>query len=138
MTWFSKCPQWLYSESIELSNNSIYKEKYQFIDKTFISTGHIVVHKENTKYYSILIVYPEATPYVPPTIYVLTNSVDEKIAESYAHSSPEEIEKNIAGNIHFFNRRHQNEDGSVCFIETGSPEISHQYPSITFPSSISF
>ena len=106
MDWFSKHPQWLYSESIGLSNNSIYRENYQFIDKTFVSTGEIIVHKENTERYPILIVYPEATPYFPPTIYILMNPLDEITAKSYAQISPEEIKKAVKGNIRFFNRRH--------------------------------
>ncbi len=119
MDWFSRHTNWLYSETKELSNNSIYKEIYQFIEKTLISTGNILVHKAQTEYYPILIVYPEATPYVPPTIYLLNNVLDENTAKEYSTLSPEEIRKHVQDNIRFFNRRHQNEDGSICFIETG-------------------
>ncbi len=119
MDWFLKHPQWLYSESIELSNNSIYKEKYQFADKTFISTGHVLVHKDRTEHYPVLIVYPEATPYVPPTVYVLENCMNEKTVRKCSLLSPKEIKEEIRRNIRFINRRHQNGDGSICFLETG-------------------
>ena len=130
MDWFLKHPQWLYSESIELSNNSIYKEKYQFADETFISTGDILVHKDRTKYHPILIVYAEATPYASPTVYILKTSIDKSIAKKYSLLSPEKIEKEIRQNIRFFNRRHQNEDGSICFVETGDlhSESAEIYP----------
>jgi len=119
MDWFSRHTNWLYRETQELKKSSIYKEKYQFIDRTLISTGNILVHKEQTEYYPILIVYPEATPYVPPTIYLLKNPLNEDTAKKYSTFSLEEIRKHIQDNIRFFNRRHQNEDGSICFIETG-------------------
>jgi len=119
MDWFSRHTYWLYTETKELSNNSIYKERYQFIDKTLISTGDILVHKAQTQYFPILIVYPDATPYVPPTIYVLDTPPDEDAAREYSKQSPDEIKKNVQTNVKYFNRRHQNEDGSICFIETG-------------------
>lgn len=119
MEWFSRHTGWLYIETKELSYNSIYKEKFQFIDKTLISTGNILVHKVKTQYFPILIVYPEATPYVPPTIYMLNKSLDEETARNYAGMSPKEITEGVKGNLQFFNRRHQNEDGSICFVEMG-------------------
>lgn len=119
MNWFSKYPNWLYSESIELSNNSIYKEKYQFIDRTLVSTGDIIVHKEQTEYYHILIVYPDATPYVPPSIYALENPLDKDEVVHFSALSPDEISNEIYDKIKFFNRRHQMENGSICFIEQG-------------------
>lgn len=128
MDWFSIHTSWLYSETQELSNSSIYREHYQFIDKTLISTGTILVHKEKTAYYPILIVYPEATPYMPPIIYMLDHDLEENIAQVYSTLSIDEIKERIQDNKKFFNRRHQNEDGSICFIETGdlhseNPEI---------------
>ncbi len=119
MDWFSRHTDWLYTETKELSNNSIYKEHYQFIDRTLISTGDILVHKAQTQYFPILIVYPEATPYVPPTIYILDAPLDEGVAREYSKQSPAEIKKNVQNNVKYFNRRHQNEDGSICFIESG-------------------
>jgi len=128
MEWFSRHTGWLYRETKELSNNSIYKEQHQAIDATLISTGKIKVHKSKTDYFPILIVYPESTPYTPPTIYILENEINEETAIGYSALSPEEIKKRVKSNIRFFNRRHQNEDGSICFVEMGdlhgeTPEI---------------
>lgn len=119
MDWFSRHTYWLYAETKELSSSSIYKECYQFIDKTLISTGNILVHKAPTLYFPILIVYPEATPYVQPTIYILDSPLSEGTAKEYSKQSPAEIKKNVRDNVQYFNRRHQNEDGSICFIESG-------------------
>jgi len=128
MEWFARHTGWLYRETKELSDNSIYREQYQVIGETLISSGNIIVHKAKTEYFPILIVYPEATPYIPPTIYILKNEINEETAKKYSELSPEEIRKSVRNNIRFFNMRHQNEDGSVCFVEMGdlhgeNPEI---------------
>ena len=81
MDWFSRHTNWLYRETKELSNSSIYNESFQFIGKTLISTGNILVHKETTEYFPILIVYPKATPYLPPTIYILNEKIVEDDVE---------------------------------------------------------
>ncbi len=130
MEWFARHTGWLYRETRELSKNSIYSEQHQFIDKTLISSGNILVHKIKTEYFPILIVYPEATPYVPPTIYLLENEISEETAKEYSELSPEEIRKSVKDNIAFFYRRHQNEDGSVCFVERGDlhDENPEKYP----------
>ncbi len=125
MDWFAKHTQWLYTETYELSNSSIYRENYQFIDATLISTGHIIVHKKTTDYYPILIVYPEATPYVPPIIYILENEIDREIASDYSNRTPDEIKGHVRANIRFLSRRHQNDDGSMCFVETGDLHSDH-------------
>lgn len=119
MDWFSKHTQWLYDETLELSNSSIYREKYQYIHDTLISTGNIIVHKEKTYYYPVLIVYPEATPYIPPIIYILENELDQQTSQDYSTQTPDEIRNHVKNNVQFLNRRHQNEDGSICIIETG-------------------
>ncbi|MFX0202726.1 MAG: hypothetical protein ACFFCW_42015, partial [Candidatus Hodarchaeota archaeon] len=118
----------MYRETKELSGNSIYKEQFQVIGETLISSGNIIVHKSKTEYFPVLIVYPEATPYTPPTIYILDNEISEETAIEYSELPPEEIRERVRNNIRFFNRRHQNEDGSVCFVEMGdlhgeNPEI---------------
>jgi len=120
----------LYRETKELSNNSIYRESHQFIGKTLVSAGNILVHKSKTQYFPVLIVYPQATPYIPPTIYLLNHEINEGTARDYSELSPEEIGKRVRGNIRFFNRRHQNEDGSVCFVEMGNlhNEDAEVYP----------
>jgi len=130
MDWFSLHTNWLYRETRELSNNSIYRERYQFIGKTLVSTGNILVHKAKTQYYPVLIVYPEATPYIPPTIFILNNELSEDTTREYSELSPGEIGKRVRSNIRFLNRRHQNEDGSICFVEMGDlhDESAEFYP----------
>jgi len=130
MEWFARHTTWLYRETKELSDNSIYKEQYQVIGETLISSGNIIVHKSKTEYFPILIVYPESTPYIPPTIYILDNEISEETAIEYSGLSPEEIRQGVKSNIRFFNRRHQNEDGSVCFVEMGDlhGETAEIYP----------
>jgi integrative and conjugative element protein (TIGR02256 family) len=128
MKWFARHTAWLYRETKELSENSIYREQFQFIGKTLVSSGNILVHKSQTKYFPILVVYPEATPYVPPVIYILEAEINEDTAIEYSDLLPGEIRERVRDNIRFFNRRHQNEDGSVCFVEMGdlheeNPEI---------------
>lgn len=130
MKWFSKYPNWLYYEALALSNSSIYKEKFQFIDKTFVSTGDILVHKTKTEYHPILIVYPEATPFLPPSIYILKDTLEEEMVRTFSSCTPQEIRKQIQSRVKFFSeRRHQNDDGSVCFIETG--DLHNDEPEIT-------
>ncbi len=128
MEWFARHTAWLYRETKELSNNSIYREQFQVIGQTLISSGHVIVHKSKTEYFPILIVYPEATPYNPPTIYILGNELSKETAKEYSELLPEEIRQRVRNNIRFFNRRHQSEDGSICFVEMGdlhgeNPEI---------------
>jgi len=130
MDWFARHTSWLYRETKALSGDSIYREQFQIIGETLVSSGNIIVHKSKTEYFPILIVYPESTPYIPPTIYILNSTINEETAIEYSGLSPEEIRKRVRGNIRFFNRRHQNEDGSICFVEMGDlhgeiPEIYH-------------
>ena len=130
MSWFSRHTTWLYSETEDLSNSSIYRERFQFIDKTLISSGDIIVHKEKTTYHPILIVYPDATPYIPPTIYTLKTSLDEETARQLSTLPANEIGDKIKDKVTFFERRHQNMDGSICFLEAGDlhSESAEAYP----------
>lgn len=130
MSWFSRHTLWLYSETKYLSNSSIYKERFQFIDKTLISSGEVIVHKEKTTYHPVLIVYPVATPYVPPTIYTLKIGIDEETARRLSVLPANEIGKKIQDKVTFFERRHQNMDGSICFLEAGDlhSENAEAYP----------
>jgi hypothetical protein len=50
---------------------------------------------------------------------MLNNEITDNVAKEYSELSPEEIGKRVRENISFFYRRHQNEDGSVCFVEMG-------------------
>jgi integrative and conjugative element protein (TIGR02256 family) len=130
MSWFSCHTEWLYRETIDLANSSIYKEQFQFIDRTLISSGDIIVHKGKTTYHPILIVYPDATPYIPPTIYTLKASLDEETMRQLSTLPPNEIGGKVQDKVTFAERRHQNIDGSICFLEAGDlhSENAEAYP----------
>ncbi len=119
MDWFARHTYWLYRETRSLSDNSNYIESHQFIDRTLISTGSIVVRKSEIQYFPVLIVYPEATPFVPPTIYVLGRPLTEEEAVRLSRKTPADIREDVKEIIRILNRRHQNQDGSICFIEMG-------------------
>ncbi len=130
MSWFSRHTAWFSREAKDLSRSSIYKQRFQFIDRTLISSGDVIVHKEKTTYHPILIVYPDATPYVPPTIYTLKANLDEEMARQLSTLPPNEISGKVQDKVTFFERRHQNMDGSICFIEAGDlhSENAEAYP----------
>lgn len=130
MTWFSRHTNWLFQETQRLATSSIYRQEHQCIDRTLISIGQVIVHKEKTTYHPILIIYPDATPYIPPRIYTLRSLVDEQTAQRYASLAPEAIPNEIRDKIAFFQRRHQGPDGSVCFLEAGDlhAEQAEAYP----------
>ena len=69
--------------------------------------------------------YAEATPYVPPKVYILDRSLTEEEAKKYSSSTTAEISRVVKEIARFHNRRHQNEDGSLCFIETGDLHGDH-------------
>jgi integrative and conjugative element protein (TIGR02256 family) len=125
LSWFSKYPHWLHQEAKDLSTSSVYKQAFQFIDRTFVSSGVILVHKETTTYHPVAIVYPEATPYAPPKTYILDRSLTEEETKRYASLTTVEMSRDIKNIAKFHNRRHQNEDGSLCFIETGDLHGDH-------------
>lgn len=118
MNWFKRHPDWLESEALLLQNDSNYKEKLQVRGNLFISHGEIIVREIKVHRYPILIVYPEATPYDPPSIYILKKKLDDDIIKDLAKLKSVEVASKIEPNIEFLNLRHQNENGSVCFLES--------------------
>ncbi len=119
MSWFFKHPEWLASETRELSNSSVFKEKQQVIDNLLVSFGRLVVRKAKIETWPILIVYPEVTPYCPPKIYILNCDIDRQLVEIIARSKIDDINRHLYDKVEFVYKRHQNPDGSVCFLETG-------------------
>jgi len=119
MSWFFKHPEWLASETRELSKSSVYKEKHQVIDKLLVSFGLIVIRKAKIQTWPILIVYPESTPYCPPKIYILNCELDRESLEGIAQSEFCDINEHLRDKVEFVYKRHQNPDGSICFLETG-------------------
>ncbi|MCX5713949.1 MAG: ThiF family adenylyltransferase, partial [Candidatus Omnitrophica bacterium] len=117
MSWYKRYPAWLHAEWQELSSNTNYKEGRTLFEKTFISCGQIIVRSNEAQYFPVLIVYPESTPYRPPSIYLLREIPSEETLRHLAQLSPGEIEKEIKPFIRFLYRRHQGASGSLCFLE---------------------
>jgi len=124
MSWYKRYPAWLHSEWQELLSNGNYLEVLTLFEKTFISCGHIIVRSNEVLCFPVLIVYPESTPYKPPSVYLLKEIPDEEIIKNLAQLPPDEIEKQIKPFIRFFYRRHQGPGGNLCFVEA---EDLHSY-----------
>lgn len=117
MSWYKRYPAWLHSEWQEIVSNTNYKEFFTLFDKIFISCGQIIVRSNEVQYFPVLIVYPESTPYQPPSVYLLKEIPKEETLLHLAKLSHEEIEKEIKPLIRFLYRRHQGPGGSLCFVE---------------------
>ena len=75
MSWYKRYPAWLHSEWQELHSNGNYRPAFTFFDETFLSCGEIIVRSNKIELCPVLIVYPEATPYQPPSVYLLQTGV---------------------------------------------------------------
>jgi integrative and conjugative element protein (TIGR02256 family) len=117
MIWYKRFPAWLHAEWQELSSNTNYQEVLTVFEKTFISCGQIIVRSEEVQYFPVLIVYPESTPYRPPSIYLLKEIPKDETLRHLAQLSHGEIETEIKPLIRFLYRRHQGPSGSLCFVE---------------------
>jgi integrative and conjugative element protein (TIGR02256 family) len=117
MSWYKRYPALLYAEWEELLSNTNYKEVITLFEKTFISCGQIIVRSNEVQFFPVLIVYPETTPYRPPSVYLLKEIPTEETLRHLAQLSPGEIEKEVKPFIRFLYRRHQGPSGSLCFVE---------------------
>ncbi len=116
--WFKKHPKHLAAESAALKRDINYKELYQQRDNLFISHGDIVIRLDKIYRFPILIVYPEATPYVLPSIYPLKESLSSEQVESLAKEPFEKVFSELLPYIEFYyHLRHQNQSGSLCILE---------------------
>lgn len=116
--WFKRHPQHLTAESTALSTNKNYKELYQVRDNLFISHGYILVRLEKTHRFPVLIVYPEATPYVLPAIYLLKEELTKAQLESLAKGTTGQVYSTISEQIrYYYQLRHQNQSGVLCILE---------------------
>ncbi|MBU2622570.1 MAG: ThiF family adenylyltransferase [Proteobacteria bacterium] len=130
MSWFANHPKWLYDESVDLSTSIHYVEKYQEIGRTLISHGEMLVRKEKTYCYPILIAYPDATPFVPPIVFLLKELLTHDDIVRLSSIVPDKISEELSSKVTHHDRRHQNPDGSVCFVEMGDLHGGHaeSYP----------
>ena len=116
--WFERHPQILARESKQLSNNSNYDEVAQKRGVLFVSTGNIKVRANGvTHHYPVVIVYPKATPYTLPRIFLVENALSKAELESLASLAHSEVSKFLALKVKYYYRRHQNADGSLCALE---------------------
>ncbi|MGN6196282.1 MAG: ThiF family adenylyltransferase [Ginsengibacter sp.] len=116
--WFKRHPQHLAAESTALSTSKNYKELYQVRNNLLISHGYILVRLEKTHRFPLLIVYPEATPYVLPAIYPLREELTKAQVESLAKGTTGQIYSAISGQIkYYYHLRHQNQSGVLCILE---------------------
>jgi integrative and conjugative element protein (TIGR02256 family) len=118
MSWFYRHPEWLASETRELSSSSVYKEKLQVINRLLVSFGRIVIRNNKIETWPILIVYPEATPYRAPKIYILKCELDYQSIVVLSQSKFTDLHDHLNNKVEYVYKRHQNADGSVCFLET--------------------
>jgi integrative and conjugative element protein (TIGR02256 family) len=116
--WFKRHPQLFLAESTALTKNPYYKELFQVRDNLFISHGYILVRLEKTHRFPILIVYPDATPFVLPAIYPLTQELSTEVIDCLAKGKANEVYAAIVPWIHYYyHLRHQNKSGVLCILE---------------------
>lgn len=90
-----------------------------------MSHGYIIVRLDKVYRYPILIIYPFATPYLLPYVYPLKRELSEKevtaLAADYNFHVPFDAIQ------FYYNLRHQNGTGSLCFLEWDSFDRGGQF-----------
>ena len=116
--WFEQHPRILERESEQLQCSSDYEEVAQQRNKLFASAGSFVVRfNGEVKYYPAAVVYPTATPYALPRVFLLAQPLlAAELAEVVALEE-EGISSFFKLRARFYHRRHQNGDGSLCLLE---------------------
>jgi len=117
MRWFVSKPYLLHSELRELANNGNYSEVSTYVNRTLVSSGQVILRVGQVYRFPVLIVFEDATPYIPPKVYLLKSVICSDIVRNLSELSPVEIAGKIQGFIRFYYHRHQNSDGSLCIIE---------------------
>jgi len=130
--WYKRHPQHLAAESTALSNDTNYKELYQVRDNLFVSHGCILVRLEKTYRFPVLIVYPEATPYVLPAIYPLIRELTEDQVKYLAKGTDGQIFSSVSQYIkYYYHLRHQNQSGVLCILEWDNLDDGSKFYGIT-------
>lgn len=118
LKWFKTHPEFLRKESTALSNDSNYKERYQYRDNLFLSHGNIIVRMNGTHRFPILIVYTDATPYRLPLVFPLSRELSELGLRELASLEIIELANRIKPVVQFYyHLRHQNSSGELCTLE---------------------
>ena len=123
MSWFLSWPYLLNAELKELSSNSNYKMVATHVNRTLVSCGEIIVRLSHLHRFPVLIVYPDATPYALPKVFLLKQTMGQSEVQRLAGLPPDRIESEIKDLIKFYYRRHQGRDGSLCLLEQSSDEV---------------
>ena len=75
--WFERDPYLLVRETEQLQNSSDYEETGQQRDKLLVSAGNFLVRVNGEiNVYPAAVVYPDATPYALPRIFMLATGID--------------------------------------------------------------
>lgn len=128
MHWFIRMPYLLYSEINELSNNGNYNLVANITNRTLVSSGEIIVRLKKCYRFPVVIVYPDATPYIPPVAYLLNETIDSENVQQLSKLSPDKIADRLKSKIRFYYHRHQNPDGSLCILD--AEDLHNERPEI--------
>lgn len=132
LQWFKNHPEFLRSESTALSNDSNYKELFQFRDNLFISHGRIIVRINGIHRYPFLIIYTDATPYRLPLVFPLVRELSEQgVKELSTLSLRDAIERIKPVIKYYYHLRHQNSSGELCILEREDLDGSNKFYGIT-------
>lgn len=105
-------------ETGQLQSSSDYQEVGQQREKLLVSGGNFLVRVNGDIIsYPAVVVYPEATPYALPRIFMLAAALTPAELASLAAFEEEQVSGFLAPRAKFYHRRHQNPDGSLCLLE---------------------
>ena len=117
MKWFKLHPEWLANACRDLAGSSDYQQVRQCLGNALASTGYVLVRLNKLAKHPVLVVFPDATPYSPPVVYLLEAVLSEADLAQVANASLRDLATLIAPKVKWHFRRHQNADGSLCLIE---------------------
>ncbi len=123
MWWFKRHPELLIRECEGLGSDSNYEEICRSRKNRLASSGNIVVRLKEISRYPVLIVYPEATPYELPKVFLLKECMTQVgldvITGRFLDEGYSDLLKSKVTHLY---RRHQNPDGSLCLLESDNLE----------------
>lgn len=121
--WFERIPELLERESKQLQSSSTYIEDFQKRGNLFVSSGHFIIRINGKKLiYPATFVYPEATPYSLPKVFLTESNLSEKEIEEVANLPENAISSYFKPKARFYYLRHQSFDGSLCLLEIDNYE----------------
>ncbi len=132
LQWFKNHPQFLRKESTALSNDSNYKELFQYRDNLFVSHGNIIVRINGLHRFPILIIYTNATPYRLPLVFPLEKELSEaEVKEIASLDSFTALNKVRPLTKFYYDLRHQNSSGVLCTLERDDLDGAGKFYGIT-------